>query len=85
MVFPSRQRIIFVHGCFWHQHKGCPRSRQPLSRVEFWQPKFATTRRRDSRNIARLRRNGWKVLIVWECQVQDSERLTKRIETFMES
>lgn len=76
----SRLRIIvFVHGCFWHRHAGCRLSCQPKSRVRFWSDKFEANVARDRRIVTALRRAGWRVLIVWECQTRDEQRLTKRL------
>lgn len=87
LVFERRKKIIFVHGCFWHQHKGekCWRSRIPKTRREFWVPKLVENSRRDRRQIARLRKDGWSVLTVWECQtiVTKVPRLKKRIRKFL--
>src|SRR5208283_4068951 len=68
LVFPRLGKIVFVHGCFWHQHAGC--GRQPKSRQEFWTEKLSQNRERDLRNQQKLRCLGWKILIVWECQVK---------------
>ena len=65
LVFASRRKVIFVHGCFWHQHPGC--GRQPKSRLEFWTEKLFQNRERDLRNQRKLRSLGWRILIVWEC------------------
>jgi len=68
LVFPKLGKIIFVHGCFWHQHPGC--GRQPKSRLDFWKPKLFQNRERDLRNRRKLRSLGWRILIVWECTYQ---------------
>jgi len=78
LVFPSRQKVIFVHGCFWHRHPGCPLARLPRSRLEFWLPKLKDNRLRDLKNIRRLRKLGWKTHVVWECQLPDLNRLGPR-------
>jgi DNA mismatch endonuclease (patch repair protein) len=62
MIFPRLRKIIFVHGCFWHQHPGC--GRQPKSRLEFWGTKLFQNRERDLRNQRKLRSLGWRILIV---------------------
>jgi len=82
MVFPRLGKIIFVHGCFWHQHPGC--GRQPKSRLDFWIPKLSQNRKRDLRNQRKLRSIGWRILIVWECQLKRAT-LQKRILRFLES
>lgn len=84
LVFPSRRKIIFVHGCFWHRHENCPLARLPKSRLAFWAPKLEKNRLRDGRVAARLRRAGWSVATVWECQLKDLDRLRKRLRRFME-
>src|SRR5690606_24950543 len=75
IVFSRRRKVIFVHGCFWHRHADsrCRLARLPKSRLEFWVPKLEANKARDSRTIARLRRSGWRVLVVWECQLRNKE------------
>jgi DNA mismatch endonuclease (patch repair protein) len=65
LVFPRLGKIILVHGCFWHQHPGC--GRQPKSHLGFWTKKLSQNRERDLRNQRKLRFQGWRILIVWEC------------------
>lgn len=84
LVFRSRKKIIFVHGCFWHMHPGCPNNRPPKSNVHFWKPKLQSNRQRDLQNQAKLRELGWDLLIVWECQLRDRQKLADRIKTFLE-
>ena len=84
LVFPSRGKIVFVHGCFWHQHKGCIDGRLPKSREEYWLPKLLRNVARDRRNILKLRRSGWRVIKVWECDVlSDSKRAIRKISRFL--
>ena len=71
LAFPSRRKVVFVHGCFWHRHSGCRLAYTPKSNREFWVKKFATNRVRDRRAIRQLRAAGWDALIVWECEVDD--------------
>ena len=68
-VIPSTRTVVFVHGCFWHQHGKCPDSRLPRSNVHYWTPKLAANKRRDSRRTRQLRRMGWHVFVIWDCQV----------------
>jgi len=82
MVFPSRRKIIDVSGCFWHMH-GCGRCRIPKSRRGYWVRKLERNRGRDRRTRRKLRREGWRVLVVWECQVRDMERLAARVRRFL--
>lgn len=83
IVFPGRQKLIFVHGCFWHQHPGCNRASRPKTRKQFWQAKFKGNVARDSRNVAELRAKKWGVLILWECETRDKGQLTKRLRRFL--
>lgn len=83
LVFPSRKKVIFVNGCFWHQHKGCKVARKPKSNKEYWLPKLRATKERDARNQRRLKAAGWNVMIVWECQIRDLKRLQKIIGEFL--
>jgi len=83
MVFPRYRSVIFVHGCFWHRHGDCPLTRWPKSRLDFWVPKLESNRKRDLANQARLREQGWRVLVVWECQLSDAEALRQRVRRFL--
>ena len=83
MVFPVRRKIIFVHGCFWHRHANCSLARLPKSRKAFWVAKLESNRLRDGRVRAALRRDGWSVATVWECQLADVDRLARRLHRFM--
>ena len=84
IVFPSRVKVIFVHGCFWHQHPGCRDAYIPNSRVEYWLPKLERNRQRDKENQTNLMALGWKVLIVWECQLADQMKLERRFRAFLD-
>lgn len=85
LVFPSRRKIILVHGCFWHQHASpsCKITRQPKSNLQFWEPKLRRTIDRDATNHKALLREGWRVLTVWECEVRDIKALTKTLTRFL--
>jgi DNA mismatch endonuclease (patch repair protein) len=85
LVFTRLKSIIFVHGCFWHRHSGCALCRMPKSRLEFWEPKLEENRRRDSRNQRKLRRDGWRLLVIWECQLANQDRVKSRILEFLGS
>ncbi|MGC1273734.1 MAG: DNA mismatch endonuclease Vsr [Planctomycetaceae bacterium] len=85
VVFPGRRKVILVHGCFWHRHD-CRRGRAtPVTNAGFWAAKFQATVRRDRKTMAQLRRLGWSVMVVWECQTatSGSVRLARRIESFL--
>jgi DNA mismatch endonuclease (patch repair protein) len=84
LVFPGRHKLIFVHGCFWHQHENCRIYRQPRTRQEFWMPKLESNKRRDEANQALLRSTGWGVLVVWECELRDREALAHRLTVFLD-
>ena len=85
LVFSSRKKVIFVHGCFWHRHPGCALARLPKSRLDFWVPKLSENRQRDLRNIRALRRLGWKTRVVWECELHDiNRRKEHKILRFLE-
>lgn len=83
LVFPSRKKVIFVHGCFWHRHDGCRRASVPKSNVEFWTMKFAKNKSRDQQAIRSLADLGWTVLVLWECQVNDLVTLQLTINEFL--
>lgn len=83
LVFRSRSKVIFVHGCFWHQHKGCKKSRLPTTRTEYWIPKLKENRRRDIRIKNALTRQGWRYLVVWECEIKNEMKLTDRLRDFL--
>lgn len=83
IVLPKHRVAVFVHGCFWHRHEGCPFTTTPKTRQEFWLAKFDTNVARDKRNQAELERMGWRVQVVWECELREPETLRRRIaETF---
>jgi len=73
MILPSRRVAVFVHGCFWHRHPDpeCKLARLPKSRLDFWLPKLEGNRARDERNKAALEALGWKVVEIWECEIDD--------------
>lgn len=69
IVLPRYRTVIFVHGCFWHQHPGCQHYGVPKTRQEYWRAKFDRTAERDARKVRELCSLGWKVQIIWECEV----------------
>lgn len=72
IVLPKYRAVIFVNGCFWHGHKGCKRSSVPETNAEFWRDKIASNQERDQNNYARLSSLGWKVIVIWECELKKS-------------
>ena len=84
LVFPSRRKVIFVHGCFWHGHT-CPRGdRQPKANADYWSNKIGRNRQRFERQQAELRREGWRVLTVWECETRARDELATRVRAFLD-
>jgi DNA mismatch endonuclease, patch repair protein len=79
IVLPRFQTAMFVHGCFWHRHTGCRNSVLPKTRSEFWSRKLSGNVERDRQNVRDLKRLGWRVLIVWECELDDELTLQKRL------
>lgn len=69
LVLAKHQAVIFVHGCFWHRHKGCAKATMPATRVQFWREKFERNVDRDLDNQAKLQDLGWRVIVLWECEI----------------
>ena len=82
ILLKDSQAVIFVNGCFWHGHRGCSRGALPSSNVEFWTRKIAANMARDKRQERALRRMGYGVMHVWECELSDEAKLTRRIRRF---
>jgi len=80
LAFPRFKTVVFVHGCFWHRHTGCKKATSPKSRVDYWGKKFHANIARDARNAADLKRLGWRVLTVWECETKNPELLRKKLD-----
>lgn len=83
IVLKKHHAVIFVHGCFWHKHVGCKRSNIPKSNIDYWKPKLDCNAKRDESNIIKLGEMGWKVLVVWECEVKDLFYVKKRLLNFL--
>lgn len=79
IVLQKHHTVVFVHGCFWHRHKRCPDATVPKSRTEFWVQKFANNVKRDRSNQIVLRKLGWKIIVVWECETAKLDKLTGRL------
>jgi DNA mismatch endonuclease (patch repair protein) len=82
IVLPRWHTVIFVHGCFWHRHEGCPRTTTPATRRDFWETKFAHNVARDRRQQRALRAAGWRVLVVWECATLRPTTLAARLARY---
>jgi len=72
IVLPKYKTIIFVHGCFWHGHEDCKKSALPATNLEFWKDKLEKNKERDKSNILKLQESGWKVIIVWQCELKNT-------------
>jgi DNA mismatch endonuclease (patch repair protein) len=83
IVFPRLKAVILVHGCFWHRHKCASGRKQPRSNARYWARKFIRNERRDARNRQDLKRLGWRVLVVWECQLKRPSELEARLSRFL--
>jgi DNA mismatch endonuclease, patch repair protein len=83
LAFPTKKKAIFVHGCFWHRHEGCPRASSPKTRMQFWESKFDRNIERDRRVLLRLSKIGWESLIIWECEIKSSKDLAIRLAEFL--
>ena len=83
LVFPSRKKVIFVHGCFWHQHAECKEGRVPGSRQEYWGPKLRRNQERDAIAQSGLREQGWRYLVIWECELKDESAASRRVTQFL--
>ena len=84
IAFIGRKKVVLVHGCFWHGHD-CPVGlRRPQSRQDYWVPKIARNQARDAKHLAALASMGWRILVIWECEVH-GPHLTRRLREFMET
>ncbi len=84
IVFRSRRKVIFINGCFWHQHTSCKRGRRvPKARRAYWLPKLRGNRRRDAVNLRRLKILGWSPLVIWECQLKNLDLVERRLRAHL--
>lgn len=81
----AQRWAIFVNGCFWHRHTGCAKATLPKRNADFWREKFTRNRRRDAAKIRTLRSAGFQVLIVWECEANDTDDLRRRLSQLSKS
>ena len=84
LAFKSRRKVIFIHGCFWHGHDCKRGARVPKNNREYWETKIARNRERDKQHDEDLKREGWRVFVVWECQISEPEAVTERIKSFLD-
>ena len=85
IVLPKHRIVIFVHGCFWHQHAGCIDCSNPKTNIKYWGPKLLANLQRDRKNRRTLRRLGWTAIVIWECQTQRTEQLRDRLSRELNS
>lgn len=83
LVFRSRKKAIFVHGCFWHQHSQCIEGRVPGSRSDYWGPKLERNKTRDLEHLRVLKQMGWKTLVLWECEMRDISQVMRKLHSFL--
>lgn len=83
LVFAGRRKVIFVHGCFWHGHACARGARVPVNNRDYWVGKVARNRTRDRKTLRRLRADDWQVLVVWECETKNKEKLGSRLRRFL--
>lgn len=82
IVLAKHKKVIFIHGCFWHGHKGCRRSKRPASNESFWRIKLDKNIERDKRQREELKKLGWKYLIIWQCEANNESRLQTKLVKF---
>lgn len=85
LVFPARRKIILVHGCFWHRHRGCRYASFPKTHIKSWHEKFDRNLARDRKNARVLRKLGWEILVVWQCELKNRIKLSRRIDDFLKN
>ncbi|RFB86060.1 very short patch repair endonuclease [Rhizobium leguminosarum bv. trifolii] len=82
IVFPGKRKVIFVNGCLWHQHN-CKRATKPQSNAEFWEAKLKRNVERDAQAVADLQRDGWSVLVIWECETRRDDDIVQQLQRFL--
>jgi DNA mismatch endonuclease Vsr len=83
IVFRNRRKAVFIHGCFWHAHKGCHLAKIPKTRTEYWRAKFLRNAKRDRSSKRKLRSMGWSTLTIWECQIAREEHVMRRLTRYL--
>ncbi len=84
LVFAGRKKVIFIHGCFWHQHMNCIDSHIPKTNRDYWVAKLNKNKVRDKKNQVEIKKLGWSFLIIWECKTKNTSKLSREIKTFLE-
>jgi len=85
ILLPKHRKAIFVHGCFWHGHADCRRAARPESNADFWNKKIDGNMARDKMVQAELGKSGWSLLVIWQCEMKDVEKLRQNLEYFLKS
>lgn len=85
IILPKYKKVIFVHGCFWHGHTDCSRSKRPTTNMEFWREKLDKNIERDKATVKDLKQLGWGVLTVWTCEVKETKKLKNKLLSFLEN
>jgi DNA mismatch endonuclease (patch repair protein) len=83
IVLPRHKKVVFIHGCFWHGHTGCKRSKRPTTNKGFWNRKIDGNIRHDRSSRRQLKAEGWSVLVLWQCQLHDEEKIKKKLIKFL--
>jgi len=83
LVFPRFRKVIFVHGCFWHGHHCARGARMPKTNAQYWRGKISRNALRDTANAAALRKLGWRVAVIWECELKTPQRIEQRLAKFL--
>jgi DNA mismatch endonuclease (patch repair protein) len=83
LVFPRLRKVVFVHGCFWHGHDCARGARAPRANAEYWGSKIARNSARDADHIAALKKSGWRVAVIWECELKQPKRVERRLARFL--
>lgn len=83
LVFRKLRKIIFVHGCFWHSHSGCGLAHTPLSRREYWDEKLKRNKERDRAHLKELKKDGWQILVLWECELSHQRLVARQVAEFL--
>lgn len=83
VVLPEHDVIVFVHGCFWHQHEGCEKAPTPKRNRSYWEPKFLRNKKRDEENERALQEQGWEVGTIWECETENREAVEEKLRNLI--
>jgi DNA mismatch endonuclease (patch repair protein) len=85
LVLKKYRTVVFIHGCFWHGHEGCKRGNMPKTNKKYWKNKIERNIARDKKNVKILKRSGWNVFIVWECELKEPENVLKKFHRFIKT